>query len=157
MKQILLTQGKVALIDDDDFEYINQWKWRVAKCHNGAIYACRGTYNPNFSMILMHRVIMQTPGSLVVDHIDHNGLNNQKTNLRNCTDSENRCHSYRKSNNKTGFKGISWNQKNKRWYVEISVNHQRIYIGCFRVCADAVSAYDEAAKKYHGEFAQTNF
>ncbi len=88
MKKIKLTKSKFALVDDEDFDYLNQWKWH----YTGTGYAGRKIY-PNGrydqKMLYLHRVIMQTPVGLDVDHIDHDRLNNQKSNLRNCTRTDN--------------------------------------------------------------------
>lgn len=90
MKEIKLTQGKVVLVDDEDYEYLNQFKWYALKNHR-TYYAQRVIQNNYIKRTLkMHRVIMDTPCGLEVDHIDGDGLNNQKCNLRNCTFAENR-------------------------------------------------------------------
>lgn len=90
-KEIQLTQGKVAIVDDDDFEYLSQWKWQAGRQKNiGSFYAVRtdkGGGKKN--TILMHRVVMKTPSNLQCDHIHHNTLDNRKSELRNCTRSEN--------------------------------------------------------------------
>jgi len=89
MRKIKLTQGKYALVDDEDFEYLNQWNWYAGENRSG-FFAARGEFNgKNMNKILMHRVIMNCEKGKVVDHIDHNTLNNQKSNLRNCTTAEN--------------------------------------------------------------------
>src|SRR3990167_10308366 len=103
MKEIKLTQGKITLVDDEDFEYINQWKWHVIKNKKQThFYAQR---SENGKSIRMHRVIMKTPHNKDVDHIDHNGLNNQKNNLRNCTTQENIRN--RTSYGKSSYLGVS--------------------------------------------------
>ena len=84
MKEIILTQGQVALVDDEDFEYLNQWKWCAIKSRK-TYYTTRTIYIPCKMTVIMHRIIMNTPLDMTVDHIDHNGLNNQKYNLRICT------------------------------------------------------------------------
>jgi len=90
MKEIKLTRGMVALVDDDDYEWISQWEWIVRERKEGLYYALR--YDMiNRKRVLMHRIIMNTPPYMQVDHIDHNGLNNQKDNLRNCSHAENMC------------------------------------------------------------------
>jgi hypothetical protein len=86
MKEIKLSQGKVALVDDEDFEYLNQFKWHASGNSKYTYYAMHRNKDRN---LLMHRIIMNTPDNLEVDHIDHNGLNNQRLNLRNCSHSEN--------------------------------------------------------------------
>lgn len=89
MKLIPLTQGQFAVVDDSDYEWLNQWKW-YANRNRYTYYAVRSDHtNGIIKQILMHREIMNTPNGMVVHHIDHNGLNNQRCNLKNCTESEN--------------------------------------------------------------------
>ncbi len=154
MKEIKLTQEKVALVDDEDFEYLNQWKWfahRTAKKY----YARRSIKNGNsYLTILMHRVILKTPKNMGIDHIDHNTLNNQKFNLRVCTRSQNNCNS--ESVNYSGYRGVTYN-KGKYIVAQIKVDNKMIRIGTFKSEIEAACAYDEAAIKYHGKFAILNF
>lgn len=133
MKEIKLTQGKVALVDDDMFEYLNQWKWFAHKGGN-KFYAIRNepigknTYK-HFSM---HKQIMNTPPGMVVDHINHDGLNNLKSNLRICTHAENIRNSRTRKDNTSGAKGVCWSKHEKKWRVEIKVSDSRIHIGYFQ-------------------------
>lgn len=151
-KQIPLTQGKVAIVDDDMYEYLMQWKWSAIKSRS-TYYAKRNGGFPFRKMILMHRVIMNTPDGMETDHRDHDGLNNTRANLRNCTRSQNlRNH---KTRNSSGFKGIKMHQG--KWRADIYVDGKRIYLGSSSNAEDAAKLYDEAAKKYFGEFANLNF
>jgi hypothetical protein len=101
MKLIRLTQNQFAQVDDSDYESLNQYKWYAIK--DNTYYAVRYSKEKN-KIIQMHREIMQTPRSLIVDHRDHNGLNNQRYNLRNCTIAEN--HRNRIGRGKSQYKGI---------------------------------------------------
>ena len=106
----------------------------------------------------MHREIVRLEDNKVCDHINGNGLDNRKANLRPATRAQNgwnRCKSNVKSRSR--YKGLSWDSKDKRWEVRISVNGRRIYIGRFQGQIEAAMAYDRAAKKYHGRYAQVNF
>lgn len=157
MKEIQLTQGKVALVDDEDFERLNQKKWCAFKNGN-TFYAARIFYGgEKQKTILMHREIMNTPQGVEVDHKDGDGLNNQKCNLRNCDHFQNSHNQSRQSNNKSGFKGVSKDKNTGKWAVNIKINNKQIHIGCFKDLKDAALAYDKAALKYHGDFARLNF
>ena len=165
MKEIRLTRGYVALVDDDDYEYLNQFKWHALVRSQTLIYAYSS------KMGLMHRNIINTPGGLLTDHIDHNGLNNQKHNLRTCTRSENqknkRGHGtsrylgvYLQTVREVYYKkktGEYVTYENSQWSAQITHNHKQINLGLFKIEEDAARAYDEAAKIYHGEFANLNF
>ena len=98
---------------------------------------------------------MDTPNKLQVDHIDHNGLNNQKYNLRNCTFTQNRMNRIRNKNNTSNYKGVT--HDDGYIYAQINANGKHIRLGSFKTEKDAALAYDKAAQKYHGEFAYLNF
>lgn len=155
MKQIPLTQGKLTLVDDQDYDFLMQWKWHIQKSHK-TIYAIR-TDNFNHTTIRMHRIIakrMRLEGH--IDHKDQNGLNNQRDNLRFATNSQQGANQKKHNNNTSGYKGVYWRKDNHKWRVEINVNGKRINLGCFENSKDAARAYNEAAIKYHGEFAVLN-
>jgi len=161
MKEISLTQGKVALVDDDDYEQLIMHKWHAHKCTK-TFYACRTIY-PNgrksARLIMMHRQILGLPfiekNSIEVDHKDLNGLNNQKQNLRLATDSKQaRNHSHR-SDSTSPYKGI--HKLGKKYRAYIRLNGKRVYLGIFADPVDAAYAYDRAAMKHFGEFANLNF
>lgn len=163
MKEIQLAEGKVALVDDEDFEYLNQWRWSVCKRPN-TCYAFRYiTVNKKIARIWMHRLILGLIDSKILgDHIDHNGLNNQRSNIRESTHSENSMNrmSYKGSTSK--YLGVylhTCKQRGrvyKKWRAEIGANKKKIFIGNYKTEEDAARAYNEAAKKYHGEFANLN-
>jgi hypothetical protein len=104
----------------------------------------------------MHREIMNPPEGLVVDHIDHNGLNNRKSNLRICTRSQNQCNQYR-FDGKSKYKGVAWFKRTRKWTAAVCLRGKRYRLGYFEREIDAAMAYDKAAKKYHREFACLNF
>lgn len=157
MKEIKLTRGMVALVDDEDFERINAHKWYAHKAHHGAFYAARKVWDTK-KHIAMHREIIGAPDGKEVDHINADTLDNRRSNLRLCTTVENFHNRGKYANNTSGYKGVYWNIRHQKWYALIGLNSKLIYIGCFGQDKEAAAhAYDEAARKYHGEFARTNF
>jgi hypothetical protein len=156
MKEIQLTQGKVALVDDSDYEWLNKWKWHYGEDkYTGYAHRNIGLW-PHQKKILMHREIMQTLPGIEVDHIDHNGCNNQRSNLRNCMHIDNRHNQMRCKNNKSGYIGVSGSMHNRKWRSVIHCNKKQIHLGCFPTAEEAALAYNEAAKKLFGEFACLN-
>jgi hypothetical protein len=156
-KQIPLTQGLFATVDNDMYDYLMQWKWQAIK--RGKLFHAIRTERKLFSKktIYMHRVIMNTPDGMDVDHIDGNGLNNTRANLRNCTRAQNSRNSGKQSNNNSGYVGVTWHRHHQRWVANIGINGKRVCLGYFVEIEDAARAYDQAAKEYFGEFANTNF
>jgi hypothetical protein len=156
-KEIKLTQGKVAIVDDDMFDYLNQFKW-FANLQGKKFYAGRNItmFNGKRTMLWMHRFIMNPEKGMVIDHLDGNPLNNQKNNLRICTHAENMRNSKINKNNKSGHKGVYWHKTSSKWMAYIKYNNKLLYLGYFPVLIDAAKAYNEAALKYHGEFANLN-
>jgi len=158
MKLIPLSQGKTTMVDDEDYEYLNQWKWNVtAKTPGGCFYAVRkssiklGKRKP----IRMHREIIGVPPpGMFVDHIDGNGLNNQRNNLRFATPSQNQWN--RKSfGGASQFKGVSIHHTGK-WVARMVKNKKTVYIGFFTTETAAAMAYNAAAIIHHGPFAKLN-
>ena len=157
MKEIQLTQGKVALVDDEDYEYLIQWKWQVNKNGNKFYAVTSWLINGKYRTINMHRLITNNKNTKMhTDHINGDGLDNRKINLRICTHSQNAMNRGAQSNNKTGHKGVSYEKKLNKFKVQIRVNKKNITIGYYINLNDAAKAYNSAALKYHGEFAQLN-
>ena len=158
MKEIKLTQGKVALVDDEDFEYLNQWKWCVHKGKGNLYYAIRNKSKikeGSEGTVYMHKVLMNTPNEFRTDHKNGNTLDNQKHNLRitnHCSNIQNR---KKNINNTSGYKGVSRNQN--KWMVQLNVNNKHIYGGKFINIIEAARHYDDLALKYFGEYAKLNF
>lgn len=156
MREIELTQGYKAQVDDEDYEYLSQWKWRIIKFKN-VIYACRQISGTSRSL-RMHRVILQiTNSKLLVDHKDQNGLNNQRSNLRMCNRAQNRANS--RAWGKSSYLGVT--PLENKWKSVIYSKRKATVLGYFPFtpCGEILAAlhYDEAAQKVHGEFANLNF
>ena len=154
MKQIPLTQGQIALIDDEDFARISKHKWCASRTRYNTFQAVRGKLGKT---ILMHRQIMKAPIGLVVDHINHNQLDNRRVNLRLATISQN-CMNQRPQKKllSSCFKGVYRHKIYKTWTAYITKDGKRIYIGAFGSEIEAAKAYDKAAKELFGEFAHLN-
>jgi hypothetical protein len=148
MKEIVLTQGKVALVDDDDFEWLNQWKWFC----NKAGYAVRNL--PKHKSEYMHRAIMKTPDGLQTDHVDHNKRNNQKNNLRICNNSQNQANRHYDKSKESGYRGVE--KRGNKYRAHVTVNQNMIHLGHYENPEDAARVYNKAVIKYFGEFATIN-
>lgn len=159
MKQIALTQGKYAIVDDADYEMLMQFKWFAHKATTAkSFYAIHsGAYNNGKQKATkMHRLIMGVNDPMVhIDHKDGNGLNNQRDNLRICTKADN-LRNRPKYVGASKYKGVCYKQSNKKWVAQISVNGKPTHLGYFNNQQDAAKAYNEAATKHHGEFALLN-
>lgn len=125
MKKIKLTQNKVTLVDNEDFEWLNQWKWYFC---NG--YAMRNKADRS-GLIRMHRLINKTPEGLFTDHINRNKLDNRRNNLRTVNKSLNGHNTGARVNSKSGVKGVMWDKRRNKWRAEIMVNRIRKFIGYF--------------------------
>ena len=157
MKKIPLTRGMVALVDDNDFEWLSQWKW-YAVFSKGTYYAVRSHRNANGkrTSIKMHRQILDiTDSSIQVDHKNLKSLDNQRDNLRACTAVEN-CRNRSVRIGTSQFKGVCWKKKHNQWVVRIRVNGRLIHLGYFKNEIEAARVYDSMAIKLFGEFAATN-
>lgn len=161
MKEIKLTQGYVALVDDEDFEKLNKFRW-FANVQKTKVYAIRnsGGGHKRNKMIYMHREITGAAKKEDVDHVDHNGLNNQKTNIRVCAHADNMKNRAKVTNTSSVFKGVSLFKskrlKNIRWRAQIQCNGAYRHIGLFCTESEAAMAYNKKAEELHGKFARTN-
>ena len=150
MKEIELTQGKVAIVDDEDYEWLSRWKW-----YYGNGYAVRhSTRFLGRKHIFMHREILGTPDGMETDHINRDCLDNRRENLRACNGSQNRMNTSIPITNKSGYKGVVWNASRKKWQAQIGINYRRKYLGLYNTASAASDAYNKAALELFGEFVQ---
>jgi hypothetical protein len=163
MEKILLTQGKFAIVDDENFEWLNQWKW----CCDAKGYAVRHEQKSEYGnrqrkMVKMHRAIMKVSAGIYLDHINRNRLDNRKANLRIATNSQNQANAKQWQTNTSGYRGVVQLNKNKPyniskpWGAQIVVEGKRIFKGMFETPEEASKAYGQLAKKYFGEYANLN-
>jgi len=157
MKKIVLTQGKVALVDDQDFDWLSQWKWCAIKDHN-TFYACRGIWDgKRVHRIFMHRLILNPPNGFISDHRDSNGLNNQRQNLRIATAAQNRANGCLNKDNHSGYRGVCRENKSIKWKAQIKFRGRMYHLGDFETPEEAGKIYDQKAIELFGEFARPNF
>ncbi len=158
MKRIPLTQGKFALIDDKDFDLVSQHKWYADGRRRYTYYARADILKDGDkkTTLRMHRLIMNPANGMEVDHIDGNGLNNCRLNLRICTRSQNARNQHPRGGS-SQYKGVSWHKRDKKWQVRIKANGNRSHLGTFTDEIEAAKVYDKAAKKLFKEFAYLNF
>lgn len=159
MKFLPLSQGLSAIVDDDDFERVSQFKWFVHRGADSGPYARRSYFNKKAEKglpTLMHMFIMgpYPEGKTQIDHVNRNGLDNRKANLRFCTRSENRYNLIRK--NSTGYKGVVLDKRctHKKYVAQINRSQK---LGWFKTPEEAAKAYDKEARRLFGAFARTNF
>lgn len=154
-KLIPLTKGQNALVDATDYEWLSQWNWFAWWAPTShSFYAMRGS-EPDRKRIFMHKEIYQTTPGTEVDHKNGDTLDNRRCNLRSSNHAQNQQNAKKQSGRSSHFKGVTaWDG---RWRARITVARQIIHLGSFGSAKDAAVAYDEAAKKYFGEFARLNF
>jgi len=154
MKNILLPNGKFALVDDEDYDKLNQFKWYISDGYAVRDVLPRGIKHQT---IRMHRMIVNTPKGMDTDHINMDRLDNRRENLRVCNRSQNMLNTKAHSDNASGMKGVSWDKKKRKWRARIFINNREKWLGYFDQIIDAAHAYDEAMLNRSSEFARTNF
>lgn len=155
MKEIKLTQGRVAQVDDEDFEELSKYKWFAHQRKGYSFYAIRHQYNGyrQYRDVKMHQQIMGIKGG---DHKDGNGMNNQRHNLRRCTHQQNCMNVRPRAGCSSKFKGVSYHQQNERWRATIVLNGKQISLGCYATEEEAAVIYNRKAAEVFGEFARLN-
>ena len=155
-----MTQPQYAKVDPADYKRLRGYEWFAKKARK-SFYA-RGcvadSKTAKGKTTYMHQKILEVPQGLVVDHINHDGMDNRRANLRAATRAQN-IRNRKKFAKSSGskYKGIYFRKNTRKWEVLITFERKKIFLGCFRSEIDAAKAYDRAAMKYHGEFASLNF
>lgn len=154
---IPLTKGYSAVIDSEDYEKVmtaaKNWQ---ANDWGKTVYA-QSRSPADHRVLMLHRVVMDAPSGMCVDHINHDTLDNRKSNLRIVTKQQNQCNVVKREGNSSRFKGVCWNKRAKLWYAYINVYGKRSHLGYYKSEEDAARAYDEASLKLHGEYGLRNF
>ena len=163
-----------VLYDAEDHDKVSAHRWCVNKDYTknkGKFYVTTSILHPDGGWyvrngvkiqrrrfaLFVHRLIMDAPKGMHVDHINGNPLDNRKSNLRICTHAENSNNTGPRKNNTSGYKGVYWAKRNKRWLAQITHNGKQVYIGHYKDKEEAARAYDAKAKEFQGEFAYLNF
>jgi hypothetical protein len=155
IRYIPLTRGQYAIVDAADFEWLSRYKWHAApRDAKGGFYARRHEKGRG---IWMHREIMKAPEGLVVDHIDNNGLNDRRCNLRLCTRTQNGRNRRKNRDSANEYKGIWTDKRTGRSYAQIRFKGKQLYLGVYDTAIEAARAYDRKAIELHGQFAYLNF
>lgn len=157
-KWIPLGGGGFVLVDESDYEFLSLFNWTVAH-HKYTKYAYfRRRIDGKYKSFLMHRVITGAPHGMQVDHINGNGLDCRRSNMRVCSIKDNHRNVRKSTDLKSSkFKGVCWDKARNKWQAKIKVNQKGIGLGRFDDETQAARAYDSAALKYFGEFARLNF
>lgn len=143
--------GTPIIVSRDDVEFLRQFKWRLL--HAWTAYA-QTTINGRVTT--MHQLLMNPPDGRYVDHVNGNGLDNRRSNLRLVTNQQNQANSTKRAAASSKHKGVSWSKTKKKWRAYICPNKKYIHLGYFTSEEDAASAYDRAAEQIFGEYARTN-
>lgn len=156
MKEIKLSAGMVALVDDSDYEWLMQFKWTYAKGYAAYGMSYR---NGTKAFIYMHKLITQIGSSFIVDHINMNPLDNRRENLRVATKAQNGWNCNAPKDNKTGYKGVVKRDllSGAKWIAQIRCNGKAYYLGLHDTPEAAAKAYDAKALELHGDYARLNF
>ena len=155
--EVELTQGQTTIIDIQDMELVGKYRWHAAKSRGGF----RATTNVSdkdgrFKTLYLYRLLTEPEEELVVDHEDHDQLNNRRSNLRVCTQAQNSQNRTSRKNSSSEYLGVSWFKRDKKWGANIQVNYKSLNLGRFKSEIDAVKAYNKAALYHFGEFANLN-
>lgn len=159
-RRIKLTKGEYAKVDPEDYERLNQYKWYAADCHRRG-YTCYAqrtvcTGGKKHS-IMMHREVINAPKGMQVDHLNGDGRDNRKANLRIATAQQNNWNRIYHKKSSSRYTGVTWEKSRKKWRADIYENRRKKFLGFFDDEKEAAKAFDRVAKERRGEFARLNF
>lgn len=153
-REIILTRGKVALVDDVDYESVSKYKWYY---HSSGYAGSQIVIDGKKRYIYMHRQILNCTPTQEIDHVNHNGLDNRRCNLRVCSRAENNRNTRKRTVATSQYKGVLWSKRKKEWLAFITLNGKHNSLGFFESEQDAAKTYDRAVRYYFTDFACTNF
>lgn len=152
-KELKLTRGYTAIVDDEDYEWLSKWKWTALPTAH-RVYARRAYWDGDkYKTVYLHRQIMNATGKITVDHINRDGLDCRRANMRLATNSQNCFNTGMRRNNTSGIRGVSWWKAMRAWRADIRIMGRHIHLGKFLTIRAAESAYRAAAEQFQGEFA----
>ena len=154
--KIYMKHNRVGFFDIEFLDVVKQYHWCSCKDGNTYYMKAYAKIDGKRTNIKLHRLIMGSPEGKVINHKDHNGLNNRKYNLEICTHVENSRYANLSKVNTSGYKGVYWHKRGAVWCAKIKYCDKAIHLGSFKNKIDAAKAYNEAALKYHGQFALLN-
>ena len=160
--EIALSNGEIALIDDEDYPLVSTYRWAASRGPDGKPYATARIQHGRgkerfYTTLRMHRLIMEAERGEEIDHINMNTLDNRRANLRKATKAQNMANRNRTARSTSGWKGVHFHKGAGNWMAEIKAEGTRFYLGLFDRCELAGLAYDCASRVVHGEFCRPNF
>ena len=155
--EIPLTKGKVALLDDADADLVSSYKWHALPGRSTWYATTTIKVEGKYKGLYMHRLIMGQPLGLEVDHIDRDGLNNRRDNLRLATHMQNQVNCRVRVDNTSGYRGVHWSKRAKKWMAQTEHLGKSTHFGCFDNPIDAARAYDRGMRAIHGPHCHSNF